>query len=94
MNSSTWPRQCETTDSDREKDHKIAVEQACRLYKNQRQEVSESVKMPKEVRAAIAELTSVRVEVGRHPETDEPYYSGDFRDHPEFENHFLALQRA
>ncbi len=48
-----------------------------------------------EVDKSVAALTTNCFhEVGRTPKTGEPYFSGDFRDHPEFEYHLDILEKA
>lgn len=47
-----------------------------------------------ELEVSIAELTTNCLwEVFQHSGTEEPYYSSDFRDHPDFEKHFAILEK-
>ncbi len=47
-----------------------------------------------ELERAVAALTVNSLHhVMDHPKTGEPYYSADFRDHPDFEAHFATLEK-
>ncbi len=64
---------------------------ACGLFKEQKSgyEGIES----KAVRDAVNVLTSVKVKLHSNGE-DQDFYSGDFRDHPHFDEHFAVLHEA
>ncbi len=85
-----WSEVCDDPRENKEKSHQESVENACRNFGDQRLELANEIK---EVREAVQALTSVHVEVGRHPESGAIYYSGDFRDHPEFYRYFEVLKK-
>lgn len=85
-----WRNECTAQDNSSIARAK-AREAACGHFQKQVDQIDVEAAPNKKVARAINALTSVRVEVGIHSQTGEPYYSGDFRDHPEFDQHFTVL---
>lgn len=71
--------------------HSLSPELVEAMQLGQHEKIEALLELEKSIEALT---TGCLYEVGKHPETGEPYYSGDFRDHPEFEKHFAVLEKA